>query len=99
MLIPLQQHKSLIDIETMKVIVSSSFQELDFLIKQLESVKELKHLVDEKFDRIRAQAKDLDQLFRDSPKDLIMENHQLYLDILQDYFLSVRSTTVVPVQF
>lgn len=95
MLIPLQQHQTLLDVETMKVIVTSSFQELEFLVKQLESVKELKGLVDEKFERIRLQGKELDQLLRSSPKELITENHRMYLEILQDYFLSVRSLTEI----
>lgn len=89
-LIPSQMHHALADIEVMKEVVSCSLLELEFLAKQLASVKELKYLVDEKFENVKSQQNELDILFRNSPKEMITNNHSEYLEILQDYFLYIQ---------
>jgi hypothetical protein len=82
-------HQAFLDIDAMKGIVASSFHELEFLMKQLESVNELKHVVDFKFEQVQSQQRQVDELFRNSPKELIMKNHSEYLNLLQENFIYV----------
>ena len=87
-------HMALLDIDTMRNIVACSFQELEFLVKQLESVNELKHAADFKFEQLQSQKIELDELFKNSPKELIMKNHSEYLQLLQEHYIYVGAENV-----
>ena len=70
----------------------SSFNELEFLVDQLKLIKELEGVVDKfgQFAALKEHMAQLTLLLKNSPSKLVYDNHALYVELLQDYYVHVQ---------
>lgn len=75
---------SLLDAHELEELVESSIGELELLVQQLSSIKDLYPVLDLSFDGLEKRKDTLCNILNDSPEQQIKDNYNTYIDLMTD---------------